>query len=292
MVSGYANVQVESAVHDLYPTDFATLERAALEQIVQKRAQTIYLGGGIALSRVLTRYKILLHTSDRGFAGHVMMDGYWEIWLNQFFARTMKPGMTVVDVGANYGYYTMLFGDITTRKGQVIAVEPNPAAAELLRQSVRLNGFDSHVQVVQAALGATEGGSAQFVVPYGEPKNAHLSALSHSDGTLHSVSLTTLDHLTAGLDRVDFIKIDAEGSEEAIIAGMQTLLHRHRPALVLEFNTGRSADPRALLGGLLAIYGNIATIGYDGIPVPVDYDTVLSTQTGIDWMLYFAPQAA
>jgi hypothetical protein len=73
---------------------------------------------------------------------------------------------------------------------------------------------------------------------------------------------------------------------------MQKLLHRHKPALVLEFNTGRSTDPRALLGGLLAIYGDIATVGYDGVPVRVEYDTVLSTQTGIDWMLYFAPPAA
>src|SRR4051812_47360748 len=106
-----ADERAEFSLHDIYPDDLATLDRAVLERAIQRRAQTVYLGNGLALSRVLTRHKMLLHTADRGFADHVMMDGYWEIWLNQFFARTMKPGMTVVDVGANYGYYTMLFAD-------------------------------------------------------------------------------------------------------------------------------------------------------------------------------------
>ncbi len=279
-------------VHNLYPHQLATMDRAALEQVVQGRTQTIYLGRGVALARVLTRYKILLHTADRGFAGQVMMDGYWEIWLNQFFARTIRPGMRIIDVGANYGYYTMLFADIATTAGRVVAVEPNPAAAELLRQSVRLNGFDSHVQVIEAALGEINEGAGYLVVPDGEPKNAHLSSQPASNATVHSVVLTTLDHLAVELDRVDFIKIDAEGSEEAIIAGMPDVLHRQKPALVVEFNTARCADPGALLDGLIAIYGKAAYVGYDGNSAQVERDIVLTTQQGEDWMLYFASPAA
>lgn len=279
-------------MHDLHPSDVATLDRATLERAVQRRAQSAYLGGGVALARVLTRYKLLLHTADRGFAGNVMLDGFWEIWLNQFFARTIKPGMCVIDVGANYGYYTMLFADIVAAAGQVLAIEPNPAAAELLRQSVRLNGFDGRVAVVETALGATQAESAQLFVPAGEPKNAHLSTDPVGDGTLHLVPMTTLDHLTARFDRVDFVKIDAEGSEEAVIAGMRETLQRHRPAVVLEFNVVRCADPAALLDHMLALYGRAMAVGYDGTAEPVDRETVLTTQIGEDWMLYFDPAPA
>jgi FkbM family methyltransferase len=292
MLTSDADGMVDGVPHDLYPGDLATLDRAALERAVQRRAQTVYLGGGVVLARVLTRYKLLLHTADRGFGGHVMMDGYWEIWLNQFFARTMKPGMRIIDVGANYGYYTMLFADIATHTGQVFAVEPNPAAADLLRQSVRLNGFDRQVQVIETALGATQGGLAQLVVPDGEPKNASVKVQPTGDVSLHQVTLTTLDHLTTDLERVDFIKIDAEGSEEAIIAGTQNLLHRCRPSLLLEFNAARSVDPSGLLARLLDIYGSVTTVGYEGNPELIDSDTVLTTHPGEDWMLYFASPAA
>jgi len=88
------------------------------------------------LARVLGRYKMFLHTSDRGFACHVAMDGFWEIWVTQFFARTLRAGMVAIDIGANYGYYTLLFGAAVTSSGRVLAFEPNPRAASLLRESV------------------------------------------------------------------------------------------------------------------------------------------------------------
>ena len=273
---------------DLYPADIAKLSRSDLEQAAQGRTQTMYLGDGVVLARVLTRYKMLLHTTDRGFGNHVAMDGFWEIWITQFFARTLKPGMCVVDVGANYGYYTMLFADCTTSTGQVLAVEPNPNAAGLLRQSIQLNGFGAHTRVVEAALGATPNSSARLFVPNGEPKNAHISEYTGSEGTAHTVALTTLDDLVVGLDRVDMVKIDAEGAEEAIVAGMAFTLSRHRPGVVLEFNTGRCADPAALLDRLLAVYGGVSVIDSRGMAVPVDREIVLTTRNSEDWMLYFA----
>lgn len=276
-------------MHDLYPCDIATKPRGELERLVQSRAQTVYLGDGVVLARILTRYKMLLHTADRGFACHVMMDGFWEIWLTQFFARTLKPGMHAIDVGANYGYYTNLFADIVGAGGRVIAVEPNPAAAGLLRETVLLNGYGGHCQVTEAALGATAGGSVSLFVPRGEPKNAAIGAGNGRPGAAHEVALTSLDHLAEGLGRVDLVKIDAEGAEVDIVAGMQGLLRTKPPALVLEFNAARCADAAGFLHSLLAIYGSVAFIDYDSTAKPVTPQTVLTTQVGEDWLLYFAP---
>jgi FkbM family methyltransferase len=263
------------------------MTRSEIERITRQSAQTAYLGDGVALARVLTRYKMLLHTSDRGFAGNVMLDGYWEIWLTQFFARNLKPGMRTIDIGANYGYYTLLFSDIVTHTGRVLAAEPNPAAADLLRQSVRLNGFANRVTVIEAALGAEADSSGTLFVPDGEPKNAHIGA-SQEAGRVHTVKLTSVDCLAAGMDRVDMVKIDAEGGEMSIIAGMRDLLNTRPPALVLEFNTDRGADPAGFLAGLIQIYGSVSAIGYDGEPAEVTAETVLTTRFGEDWMLWFA----
>ena len=240
------------------------------------------------LARVLGRHKIFLHTSDRGFACHVAMDGFWEIWVTQFFARLLKPGMVAVDVGANYGYYTLLFGEAVTGSGRVLAVEPNPRAVSLLRETVLLNGHAGHTSVVEAALGPPGLSESRLFVPSSEPKNALLvDDDSQRGGETVAVAVTTLDALTADFARVDFVKIDAEGAEIGIVAGMQEVIRRHRPELVLEFNAARYADARGFLEGLLALYGQVFVIGFNGTAEPVDPETILATLIGEDWMLYF-----
>jgi FkbM family methyltransferase len=276
-------------LHNVYPVHLATLARAELEEAIQLRAQPVYLGNGLVLARVLTRYKMLLHASDRGFAAHVMLDGFWEFWLTQFFARTLKPGMRVMDVGANYGYYTLLFADIVTDSGHVLAVEPNPAAAELLRQSVFLNGFANMVDVVELGLGAVAEGTAMLVIPDGEPKNAHIS--DHVTGPTCTVATGSVDRLTAQFGPVDLIKIDAEGAEADIIQGMDQLLHTRPPALVLEFNAPRCKDPAGFLNQLVAIYGNPAMVDFDGHAQPVETEVLLNSRVGDDWILYFPAPA-
>ena len=280
-------------MHELYPHDIAALSRGEVEQAVSARAQAVYLGGGVVLARALTRYKLFLHSTDRGFGCHVMMDGFWEIWLTQFLARMVKPGMHVIDVGANYGYHTMLLADMVTDAGRVLAVEPNPAAAGLLREAVLLNGFAGHVQVIESALGDAAQDCVELFVPDGEPKNAYVGgALDGRTGIRHQVASTSVDRLMAGLGHVDLIKIDAEGGEETILAGMRDLLSTRPPALVLEFNAGRYADPAGFLRGLLDIYGDVAAIDFDGVAKKVSAETVLSVQVGTDWLLYFAAPGA
>jgi hypothetical protein len=141
--------------------------------------------------------------------------------------------------------------------------------------------------VIEAALGAEAEGSVQLFVPDSEPKNAYVGDAGEA-GCGHTVRLTNIDALASGLDRVDLIKIDAEGGETAIVAGMQELLRTRPPALVLEFNAARYADPAGFLASLLQVYGSVAAIGFDSEPAPVTAETVLTTQFGEDWMLYFA----
>ncbi|MEQ1737024.1 MAG: FkbM family methyltransferase, partial [Rhodoglobus sp.] len=193
--------------------EIAGMSRSEAEDAIRARVQTVYLGENRLLTRILGRSKLFLSTLDVGFAGHVMLDGFWEMWLTQFFATIVKPGMTVIDVGANAGYYTILFGDAVGRHGRVVAVEPVPATVALLRRSVALNGHASTTHVSAVALGKEPAGEVWMMLPEGEPKNA---AVVHSESPgAFRVPSTNLDTLARdlALDRVDLIKIDAEGAE-------------------------------------------------------------------------------
>ena len=72
------------------------------------------------------------------------------------------------------------------------------------------------------------------------------------------------------------------------MAGMRDPLGTCPPALVLEFNAGRYVDPAGFLRVLLDVYGDVASIDFDGVAQKVSAETVLSDQVGTDWLLFFA----
>jgi len=272
---------------DLYPHHLATWPRPALEAAIRRRVQTVYLGDGLVLARILGRHKIFLRSSDRGFACHVMLDGFWEMWLTQFLARRVKPGMTVVDVGANFGYFTLLLGDAVGEAGHVIAVEPNPDAASLLQETVLLNGHRTRTRLVPHALGASAG-RGWLYAPHGEPKNAALGGTEGlPGGQIVEVSTLTLDELALDYPKVDLVKIDAEGGELGILAGMRQLIARDRPTIVLEFNAARYAEPHRFLDELLASYGTAQELSLDGTLLPLDATSVLDQTSLEDRILLF-----
>jgi FkbM family methyltransferase len=272
---------------DLYQPQLATWSRAKLEAGIKRRTQTAYLGDGVVLARILGRHKIFLQSSDRGFACHLMLDGYWEIWLTQFLARHVRQGMTVIDVGANFGYYTLLLADAVGSTGQVVAVEPNPATVALLRESIQLNGYTDRTTIVPCALSA-QAGNALLFCPDGEPKNAGLvSHKGRPGGTTIEVPTVTLDAITKGMRKIDLVKIDAEGAELAIVGGMQELIKRDHPAIVLEFNAARYSDPNAFLESLVKSYSSVQEISLDGTFLPLDSASVTDKASLQDRLLLF-----
>ncbi|WP_131196195.1 FkbM family methyltransferase [Lichenihabitans psoromatis] len=276
----------------LAPIEIAGGDRFALEHVCRAQVQPVYLGDHTAVCRILGRYKFFVDTRDHGFGVNLLLDGFWEMWLTMVMTRILKPGMTVVDIGANFGYYAVLFGDMIGPSGRLIAVEPNPAARTLLERSLGLNGLLARTTVVAAAASSTDVGSALFYVPTNEPKNALVLAdRSHANlelGTLSEVPLWCLDKAVDSKQRIDLIKIDAEGAEEAILEGMRLTLQRHKPILVLEYNPLRYTDPGALLDLLISIYGFFHAITFEGTLQPISKAEVMADHGGEDWLLYFS----
>jgi FkbM family methyltransferase len=269
--------------------EFACRSKRTLEALCRARAQPVYLGDNEALCRILGRYKLYVDARDKGLCAHLLLDGYWEMGLTMHIARHVRPGMTAIDVGANFGYYTMLLAALVGDAGRVLAIEPAPETATMLRRSVALNGFERVTTVIEAAAGAGEAPQALLFVPEREPKNAQIVAsadgLDGIPGTLHRVAQSAIDALAAEQRRVDFIKVDVEGAEESVIAGMLATLRRDKPLLVLEFNAARARDPGALLAILCGIYGAPRYLDLRGNVLETTPERLLRERFATDWLL-------
>jgi len=177
----------------------------------------------------------------------------------ELFTKLLAPGQVVVDVGANVGYYALTAAVGVGSAGRVVAFEPGPATAERLRENAALNNF-SNLTVVQAAVSDVSGTSCFQLAQDCEGSSLY----SVGEDTVGSVNarVTTLDSLAdeLGLDRVDLVKIDAEGAEVAVIRGARHLLSRaDSPKVIVEANP---ATLRAAGESVASLRFEIESAGY------------------------------
>jgi FkbM family methyltransferase len=167
----------------------------------------------------------------------------------RFLRRALRPGMRAVDIGANYGLYSLSLAAGVGPAGRVWAVEPASATAAYLRHSVELNGFEQ-VHVIRTAL-SDRTGTARLSIE----ANAELNSLSDGGGhgATEEVPLTTLDALAAEYvwGAVDFLKLDAEGEEERIVSGGAAFLRSASPLVMFEIRHGDRLN-LGLVDGLAA----------------------------------------
>lgn len=177
----------------------------------------------------------IIHASpqDQAVGAHVL-SGTYEAHVARLFHEHVKPGMTVLDVGANIGYFAILAASLVGASGRVYAVEPNPHNARLLESSRQANGF-SHLTVHQLAAGR-EPGLLVLNTAYSNGTTAtpsrELAALMASQ----TVPCIDLDTLLAATPRLDLVKIDVEGAELNALTGARALLERFRPVILSEFS--------------------------------------------------------
>jgi FkbM family methyltransferase len=259
--------------------DLASGNRSDNEARIRDLCFNAWLGNATSLCRVLGRYKMFIDTDDVGLSTHLLLDGYWEMWTTEAMQRLVKPGLTVVDVGANLGYFTLLLGELVGPTGEVHAFEPNPAMVSRLRRSVAVNGFADRTRIHAVAL-AADAGQAGFTVPPGEPKNGHLTTVP-GDGI--PVTLQRLDSLEI---LPDFIKIDVEGSEELVWRGMAGILAARRPLTILiEFVLDRYADPALFLDEILRHGFRLSRLDPDLGVLQVTCEAVLAANPTADQIL-------
>ena len=178
---------------------------------------------------------------DLSISLDLILNRAWEPETTRLFQELVKGGMTIIDVGANIGYFTLLFARLA-RKGRVWAFEPNPKSFDLLEANIRLNGF-GNVTAVNRAVSDRES-TLRF--------NSNYVNSSVSEKGSIEVKASALDGFLPRDLKVDLIKIDVEGWELHAFRGMERLIERNRRIrIVMEFSRleleRTKTDPRKLL---------------------------------------------
>lgn len=182
--------------------------------------------------------RIVLSASLSTITTYVLLEQ--EAWFEKeadFVPRLLKPGMTVLDIGANVGVYSLPLARRVGPAGKVYAYEPASEPRRLLEKSREANGA-RNLHIVAAALSD-------------RPRQAHLVPCASSElhslsdsGAGESVDVTSLDEEddVRNWGSPDFVKIDAEGEERRILEGGRSFFTRHSPLVMFEVKAGDVVD--------------------------------------------------
>ncbi len=226
--------------------------------------------GGVGLAE-LPGFRIFTAEEDAAVGRYVRQDNY-EREVTAVFRKALAPGMGVLDIGANIGYFSLLAASLVGPSGYVLAVEPNPRNVRLLEASRRANGFE-HVVISQTAAGPGTG----LLVLHTSHSNGTTSALPASADDLlgaETVACIRPDNLLEPDRRIDLIKVDVEGAEYLALLGCGRIIAKLRPMIVSEFSPSMIAgisgiDGRAYLRWLTGFGYALSIIEPDGTDRPV-----------------------
>jgi FkbM family methyltransferase len=167
-------------------------------------------------------------------------EGDYEQAVQEYFQQQLKSGCVFYDVGANFGFYSLL----AARQGaQVFAFEPDVQIAESLERHAHLNSVNARIEIIRAAVYSTTGSIA--IDPASCQRghgNAHVGvALDPSHPTVQ-VPCTTLDDFAWKHTAPSIVKIDVEGAESEVLKGATKVFAESRPHVLCEVHDPANAS--------------------------------------------------
>lgn len=204
-------------------------------------------------------------TMDLDLADYIQRNiylGCYEMWEATAVRRWLPRGGTMIDVGANVGFFTAVAASCVGPAGRVLAVEPDPASFRKLSAMVAENGLGGVVTPLHCGAADSRGEQSLYVVPDEHYPNHSPSMLPDPNVRPILVPVRTLDDILDehGVGRVDLLKIDVEGFELKVLAGTERALAQRRVRAVLcEFS-----DQCLRLGGNSpeALWRKLADAGF------------------------------
>ena len=239
--------------------------RQNLERQSALHSKVVHIKDDIALCRVLNLFKLYVKTTDQSLAPHLMMDGFWESWVTLFCAKMVKPGSNAIDVGANLGYFAVLMGRLANPGGAVIAVEPNPDMAQLIRMSADVNGVS--LAVVEAAAHDKSGMLAELVGLDSHCGGMKTEVSDDLDRDLpdpnRMCTTVALDDVVDAGTRIDFVKMDCEGAEFPTILGMLRIIEDNPDIKILSEFTPEDESHLEMIDYMGSMGFQMRILGYD-----------------------------
>jgi FkbM family methyltransferase len=218
--------------------------------------------------RMFDGMQIVVPASLESITTYVLLEQ--ETWFEKemtFVARWLRPGMTAIDIGANLGVYSLPMARLVGPEGQVFAYEPSTETRRLLALSKEMNGA-GNLHIIAAALSDREReGHLTFAA------SSELNTLDDS-GPGESVRITSLEaeQKTRNWGIIDFIKIDAEGEEERILAGAGAFFANRSPLVMFEVKAGDKQNEKLPAAFIAMGFGLYRLLAGAPVLVPVGAD--------------------
>ncbi|QND51520.1 FkbM family methyltransferase [Phyllobacterium sp. 628] len=221
--------------------DHYTFVGLPLETVVRKYVNSLEFQGRrmldppqqAGLEKVSINNTWVFADRNDGDVGEHIVSGAYEPNVTRVFKEFVKPGMRVIDIGANVGYFSMLSASLVGHAGRVLSVEPNVENGRLLAASRDANAFTQIEILLTAVSDRTD------VLSLSGSASNGTTATVFSGQSLEIkrlVPCVRLDDVLHEWNRVDFVKIDIEGAEYKALNGMIKTLRRFRPLIISEFN--------------------------------------------------------
>jgi FkbM family methyltransferase len=247
--------EVEELRHDLHLANdkLRNIERSTGEWL----PHNAYLGDHTSL--VLTRWggMLLIDSRESVLGPALLLYGLWEPEITAWFENNVKPGQTVVDVGANVGYYSLLASRLVGPDGRVVGIEAHPRMAELLHRNAIINGRHNvsthHLAAWFRAEHLTFHLRRHFAAnsSAGSMQSRDLADLDDAEEVIE-VDALPLDDVLKEVGPIDLVKVDVEGAELQVFSGLsKTIGSNPQMRILFEWSPGQQAmlenKPTALI---------------------------------------------
>lgn len=210
------------------------------------------------------KYGLKFHLNTHEYIGwNIFFLGSYEPDTNAILAEFIKPGMIVIEAGANHGSETVIIASLVGINGKVFAFEPIPKIIDKLLINININKLNKIIKVESLALGESNK-NIVFHIPYDNESNQGVSSKykfgSKSDTLV--VQQVKLDSWIQEnhISKIDFIKMDIQGSEYDLMLGASECLAKFNPIVYLEADEIQTQNGSTSLESL---YNILKTHSYD-----------------------------
>lgn len=265
-----------------------------------KNSGTLTISEREIITKIFSGLKLYLDPRDVAVVPHLALDSIWEHRITAAWLRVVKPTNTVIDIGANFGYFGVLAAQVTDKKdSKVIMFEANPHLIPYIKKTLAVNWLNEQSVLENLAISDKPGVvTLNLLKDYIGSSSIHTTAQlnTYMHGKMHietqeeiKVKAVTLDDYCKAhkITRVDLLKMDIEGYEETAYEGMRGIIKvSPNPTLFVEFTKDGYEKPQKFYEQMLGDFGYVYTIDDDGHllkPDNTSYEAIIGDAD--DWVM-------
>jgi len=237
--------------HNIFTLLYSTTQRLTHFYVLKVKKQQFYI-------KKIFNYTMILNLKDSGLSRALMFFGKRELEHKYLLENYLPEGSTVLDLGANIGYYACMEAKIIGGKGRIIAIEPHPDNLRLLRINIDLNGIKEITTVVHGGGGDVSGTADLHVSDH---SNLHTFLKDkNSNGQAIEVPIFTFQQIIDNYGEIDFLRMDIEGFEVNVLRSLLKSLPSmiKKPTVLFETHLPKYSSDH----NLVDIMSELFTLGY------------------------------